>query len=248
MPRGLRDRVAVVSGAAAGIGRAYARRLAEEGVQVVLADLEPATETGAAIAETGSQCLVQQCDVSSPDDVQALARAAEERFGRVDILVNNAGIYPFTPWASLTLADWRRIQSVNVESVLLMSQAFLPGMRERGWGRVVNVTSGSVIRPPQGMVPYVSSKMAIIGLTRALAMEVGQSGVTVNCIAPGLIPTNTVEQGEASQWVQAHAAAGAIKRIGRPEDLVGALAFLVSDDAAFMTGQTLLVDGGRGFL
>jgi NAD(P)-dependent dehydrogenase (short-subunit alcohol dehydrogenase family) len=105
-----------------------------------------------------------------------------------------------------------------------------------------------MLRPPPGMTPYVSSKMAIIGLTRGLAVELGNEGVTVNCIAPGLVPTQTVLQGEPSNWLEAHVAASAIKRVERPEDLVGALVFLVSDDAAFLTGQTLLVDGGRGFL
>ena len=248
MPGRLQGKVAVISGAASGIGQAYARRLAEDGADVAVADVLPASETEALVEEAGRDCLVQHCDVSSADDVRALAEAVQQRFGQADILINNAGIYPAKPFLEMDFSEWRRVLSINLDSMFHMCQAFAPGMRQRGWGRIVNVSSGTFLRAPAGMSHYVASKAGVIGFTRVLARELGQYGITVNAIAPGLTATETVLNSPQADWLADRDRERAIPRRELAEDLVGALAYLVSDDAAFYTGQTMLVDGGAGFL
>jgi len=248
MTRGIEGKVAVVTGAAKGIGQAYAKRLAQEGADIAIADLLSPEETQALVRQAGRECFVQQCDVSSEAEVEAFAKAALQRFGHVDILINNAGIYPVAPFLEMSFDAWRKVLAVNLDSAFLISKALVPGMRERGWGRIVNIASGTVLKPPPTMAHYVASKAAIVGFTRALATEIGEWGITVNCIAPGLTATETVLHGPQGQWLENRAAGQAIKRPEQPQDLVGTMAFLASDDAAFMTGQTLLVNGGASFL
>ncbi len=158
--------------------------------------------------------------------------------------MNNAGIYPTTPCLEMTADQWHKILSVNLDSVFYVCQSFAPGMKAKGWGRIVNIASGTVLRPPEGMAHYVASKAAIIGLTRSIAVELGKHGIVVNCIAPGLTATHTVLNSPQGEWLEARAENRAIKRVEQPNDLVGPLIYLCSDDAAFFTGQTLLVDGG----
>lgn len=244
MARGHAGKVAVITGAAAGIGQAFARRLAEEGVDIAIADIAAAAETEALVTATGRAVLAHRCDVSSPEGVRAFADAALARFGHVDILVNNAGIYPSVPFAELDFALWRAVMAVNLDGPFLLCQAFVPGMRARGWGRVVNIASDTVWLQAPGLLPYVTSKAGLIGLTRALATEVGVAGVTVNAIAPGLTRTATIADRTPDHVFEAVAAQHTIKRMQTPEDLVGTVAFLTSDDAAFITGQTLMVNGG----
>lgn len=245
MGRGHAGKVAVVTGAAAGIGQAFARRLAEEGVDIAIADVAPARATEAMVETAGRTALSFICDVSSPEGVRAFAAAVLARYGHVDILVNNAGIYPTGPFAALDYVQWRTVLAVNLDAAFLMCQAFVPGMVARRWGRVVNVTSDTVWLQASGMLPYIASKAGLIGLTRALATEVGAAGVTVNAIAPGLTRTATTASTRTDPMFDAAAAQQTIKRVGAPEDLVGTVAFLTSDDAAFVTGQTIMVDGGR---
>ena len=163
----------------------------------------------------------------------------------VDVLVNNAMAYKFGPIEETDLADWRRVMTIGLDAPFLTSRAFLPGMRERGWGRIVNMTSnmlGLTVKEPL-MLPYITAKSGIVGFTRALASEVGADGITVNCIAPGLTKTPATEVSPFTPF-EAMAAQQAIPRTEVPADLVGTLSFLASDDAAFVTGQTLVVDGG----
>jgi 3-oxoacyl-[acyl-carrier protein] reductase/(S)-1-phenylethanol dehydrogenase len=248
MPTGIANKVAVVTGGSSGIGQAYAQRLAEEGADVAIADILPASETKRLVEHAGRRCFAQQCDVSSQAEVKAFAQAVQQHLGTADILVNNAGIYPTAPFLEMTADQWHKVLTVNLDSVFHMCQAFAPGMKGKGWGRVVNIGSGSVLRPPEGMAHYVASKAAIVGLTRALAVELGQYGIVVNCIEPGLTATNTVLDSPQGEWLETRSGNRAIKRVERPDDLVGPLVYLCSDDAGFFTGQTLLVDGGGAFL
>jgi NAD(P)-dependent dehydrogenase (short-subunit alcohol dehydrogenase family) len=237
--------VAVVTGAARGIGQAIALRLAEAGHAVVLGDVRPADETAAAIANAGGEACCVGCDLGSPEGVDTLVRAVNGLFGYCDVLVNCAGLMLFRPFTEVDLDTWRRIQAVNVEAAFQLCAAFVPGMAERGFGRIVNVASNTVWKPPgAGFVPYIASKGAIVGFTRALAVELGASGITVNAIAPGLTRSPGAEEGNTEEHFGEVRMAQAVKRSLVPGDMAGAVAFLASDDAAMISGQTLRIDGG----
>lgn len=252
MAKGHKDKVAVITGAANGIGQAFAKRLAEDGVDIAVVDIARGAETVKLVEAAGRRAISVTCDVSSENDVAAMAKDVQDRFSHVDIVVNCAGIFPQQEFGTMTFADWRKVLSVNLDSVFLVSSAFVPGMRARQWGRIVSMASspfGSVVT---GFAHYVASKGGVIGFTRALATDLAPDGITVNAIAPGLTRSpgtlarkprphfaNMEEEFAAGAQMQA------IKRVEVPEDLVGAVSFLTSDDAAFMTGQTLNVDGGR---
>jgi NAD(P)-dependent dehydrogenase (short-subunit alcohol dehydrogenase family) len=238
-------RIAVITGAATGIGRAYAQRLAAGGAHVVLTDLGEATETERLIRDEGGSATSVQCDVSEPSNVADLGEKVDA-LGGADILVHNAGIYPMGPFEGITFDAWRKVMSVNLDSMFLLTQTFVPHMREQSWGRIVGIASGMFHAGAPGSLHYVASKGGIIGFVRALAGEVGADGVTINAIAPGLIRSTGTSTGVHDElglfdMVVAHQA---VKRTGVPEDLTGLMSFLCSDESAFMTGQTLLVDGG----
>jgi NAD(P)-dependent dehydrogenase (short-subunit alcohol dehydrogenase family) len=252
MGTGHRDKVAVITGGANGIGQAFARRLAEDGANVAIADIAPGDATVRLVEQAGREALACKCDVSSPDSVAAMAEEVERRFGRCDILINCAGIFPQQDFDTMTYTEWRRILSINLDSVFLCASAFVPGMKRRRWGRIINMASSTLGSVVTGFVHYVSSKGGIVGFTRALASELGPHGITVNAISPGLTRTpGTIARkprpGLASMDEEFASVATfqAIRRPEVPEDLVGVMSFLTGDDAAFMTGQTLNVDGGR---
>src|SRR5277367_3327834 len=182
-------RTAVISGAASGIGQASAIRLAEEGAQIVIADRDKAEKTLAQIADAGGNATAVQCDISDPASVAKLKEAVEKSGGHCDILINNAGIYPVQTFDEMTFADWRRVLSVNLDSMFLMTKAFADGMRRRKWGRVINIASDTVSLLVPHFVHYITSKAGVIGFTRSFATEFGEQGVTVNAIAPGLTRT-----------------------------------------------------------
>ncbi|HVW68000.1 MAG TPA: SDR family oxidoreductase [Steroidobacteraceae bacterium] len=255
MSTGLPKRVAVVTGGSAGIGQACAQRLAQDGIDVVIADLRPAEQTLRLIAEAGVRARAVACDVTQAEQVEQLAAEVEADFGRCDILVNNAGRYSMLPFEQITLETWRSYMALNLDAVFLLCKAFLPGMKRRGWGRIINMASNSALLGAPRMAHYIASKGGVIGLTRALAAEFGESGITVNALAPGPTLTETVvesfyasvgsrDEAAFKSFLNLLSQNQAIKRTGTPGDVVGALAFVASDAAAFMTGQTLVVDGG----
>jgi NAD(P)-dependent dehydrogenase (short-subunit alcohol dehydrogenase family) len=240
-------RTAVITGGAQGIGRAYAKRLAQDGHNVVVADIQPADATIELVSEVGGTGAAIECDVTSEDSVKALHDEVAGRFGGADILVNNAIAYAMDALEDLSLADWRRVQSVAVDGSFLMARAFVPDMRAKGWGRIVNIASNtldmSLMFP--GLLPYITAKGGVVGFTRALASEVGADGITVNAVAPGLTKTEiTAEVMGSTGLFERMVEAQSIPRTELPEDLVGTVSFLASDDSGFITGQTIIVDGG----
>lgn len=239
-----RDRVAVVTGAARGIGQAIAVGLAERGARIAGIDLHDPVETGEKVRGAGGEWLGLTADVSSAADVRDAAATVLGHFGRCDILVNNAGIFPSCLFDQLSFDEWRRILSVNLDSQFLMSQAFVPSMKARSWGRIVNLTSGSVQIPAEGIAAYKASKMGVIGLTRGMSADLGRYGITVNAASPSLTRTPGVLAGKSAGKLDTIANMQAIKRIAEPQDVVGLIMFLTSEDSHFVTGQTMLADGG----
>jgi NAD(P)-dependent dehydrogenase (short-subunit alcohol dehydrogenase family) len=252
MGKGHQDKVAVITGAANGIGQAFAKRLAEDGVHIAIADIAPGDATAKMVEQAGRKALVSKCDVTSPDSIKAMAGDVLKTFGRCDILINCAGVYPQQAFDDMTFADWRRIMSINLDSAFLASKEFVPGMKQRQWGRIINMASSTLGSVVAGFVHYMSSKAGCVGFTRAMASELGPFGITVNAISPGLTRSpgtlaRKPRPGMADMEAEFNLAASmqAIKRVEVPEDLVGTVSYLTSDDAAFITGQTLNVDGGR---
>lgn len=240
-----RDKVALVTGGAGGIGLEYAKRLAREGTALTVVDILDAPYLVEELSGQGAASVdYYRTDVSCEDQVNAMARSVLQRHGRCDILVNNVGKGRSIPFIESSLDDWREAMAVNADSMFLLCRAFLPSMIDRRYGRIVNVASNTIGLVIENLVHYIASKSAVIGLTRALASEMGPHGITVNCIAPGLTRTAYAGSIQPEEIFQYYAQAQAIKRNEVPEDLVGAMSFLTSDDCAFITGQTLIVDGG----
>ena len=238
----LEGRVAIVTGAGQGIGRAIAEKLRAEGASVVVADKNAETAEKTA-AEIGGTAHVT--DVSDPDQVSALVAATVGQFGKIDILVNDAAIVPFVPWEELDFAEWRRVMSVNIDGVFLTCKAVYPHMKEAGYGRIVNICSNVVTAGTPNMAHYVASKGAVFSFTRSLATEVGQFGITVNAVAPGLTASEGVLESPHAEAFDFVVSLQSIPRRGVPADIAPAVAFLASEEAHWITGQMLTADGGH---
>jgi NAD(P)-dependent dehydrogenase (short-subunit alcohol dehydrogenase family) len=238
------DRVAVVTGAASGFGRAIAIEFARRGADIIAVDLSPAHDAVSEIEALGRKAIGLRADVSDPDVVAALADDLMAFAGRVDILVNNAGVIASRDIFDLDFAEWKRLQQVNVDSQFLMAKAVIGSMRANEWGRIVNLASNSLGLAVPGLVHYMASKGAVIGFTRALATDLAPFGITVNAVCPTASRTPGGERNIGERKFNMVSQMQAIKRVGLAEDIVGTVCFLSSDDCAFLTGQTLVADGG----
>ena len=248
----LAGQVVVVTGGAAGLGLAYARRFLAEGARVALADVVDPAGAVAGLG-AGDRALGLRVDVAVAEAAAGMAEETRRRFGRIDVLVNNAAVFAtLKPQAFDTIpeAEWDRVMAVNVRGVWNCVRAVAPVMRAQGGGRIVNVASAIVGKGTPWLLHYVASKGAVIAMTRALARELGPDNITVNALAPGLILSDSVRRNPDVSGFQAEAVlqARSLRRDAFPEDVEGAAVFLASADSAFITGQTLVVDGGSVFL
>ena len=249
---GLDNAVAIVTGGAQGIGHAAAVRLAQRGARLVIADRSGAAAAAQALREQGFEAVAVEMDVAVPAQVEAMAGQAEAHFGRIDVLVNNAGIYSSLrpqPFEQLTMEDWRQVLDVNVIGTFLACKAVLPAFKRAGGGRIVNISSGVAFKGNPWMAHYVASKGAVISLTRALATELGTHGVLVNSVAPGFtLSDGALANPALVEGVKGPSLRGRVlARDMMPADLVGAIEFFAGAQSAFITGQTLVVDGGAYF-
>ncbi len=239
-------KIVAITGGASGIGQAMTLRLVQEGAKVAVIDMADAAETIDLASKAGGEVRGYKCDISSWEQMSNVGDKVRAELGNPDILVHCAAYQFMRPFDELSIDDFHKVQNVNVNGGFHLVKAFLAPMRKAKWGRIVMVVSSSFFAPPKGMSHYIASKGALIGFVRGLAAELGGDGITVNGLAPGLTRTKnavaTVPQAHFD-YVVAHQA---VKRSGEPEDQAAALSFLVSDDAAFMSGQTLLMDGGEG--
>ncbi len=249
----LKDRVAIVTGGARGLGRAFALRLAQEGARVMVMnivlrdkDLEDMTETVRRIKEMGGEAQFFKGDVTSESDTRAMAEATASAFGAIHILINNAAIYDGLvrkPFDEISLDEWDRVMGVNVKGTFLATRAVFPFMKQQEYGKIVNLCSETAFTGSHGFAHYVASKGGILALTRALAVELGPYNICINAIAPGF--TDTEASRSLADVDRYDTSKTPLKRVGTPEDITGAALFLASPESDFITGQTLVVDGGR---
>jgi len=243
----LTDRVVIVTGGGQGIGRAYALGLAAEGARVVVADIANPEPTVKEIEARGGQALGVACDVSREGDTQHMATTALARFGRIDVLVNNAAVYGILkrrPFMEIPVEEWDRVMAVNLRGLFLCARAVFPAMKTQGKGKIINIASSTFFKGVPHYIHYTTSKGGVVGFTRSLARELGDFGIRVNAIAPGFTLSGENEKNISEERKAANIRSRMLQRAQVPEDLVGTVVFLASDDSDFMTGQTIVVDGG----
>jgi 3-oxoacyl-[acyl-carrier protein] reductase len=244
----LENKVAIVTGGARGLGKAYCLRMAEEGARVVVADiLEPEAEaTANEIKAKGGTATAIKADVTSEAETQSMAEETVKKFGRIDILVNNAGFYhgmSRKPFNEISSAEWDKMMEVSAKGTWLCSKAVFPQMKKQEKGKIINISSEAVFAPTKGLIHYTAAKAAVIGITRVLAGELGQYGICANVVVPGVIDTPATRSYVSMEKLDASSVP--MGRFGRPEDVAGAVIFFASDDSDFISGQSLLVDGAR---
>jgi NAD(P)-dependent dehydrogenase (short-subunit alcohol dehydrogenase family) len=249
MTRMLEGRAAIITGAAQGIGAAYAIAMAEAGASLALCDIAAPDETAAAVRAAGGSAIALACDVTDRQAAEELAAAAVAAYGGIQILVNNAGIFAalaLKPAEQIDGAEWDRVMAVNVRGSFECARAVIQAIRAQGYGKIINIASGTVFKGAPMMLHYVASKGAVVAMTRSLARELGKDGIRVNCLAPGLTMSAGVQAN--SDWSAslsaANVASRCLQREAAPEDLTGTLIHLASAGSDFMTGQTVVVDGG----
>jgi len=245
----LENKVALVTGGAKSIGKSFACALAAEGAAIAIADIADGSAAAAEIAaEYGVETMAMQVDVSDETSVAALVAAVMVKFGRIDVLVNNAALFatlPLQPHEEISTELWDSVMAVNVRGPFLMVKHVSPYMRSAGYGKIINIASGTVNKGMPNMLAYVTSKSALLGFTRSLSRELGNDGICVNTLSPGLIESPSVlENPHHLELSERVLASRAIKRAATPEDLLGAVVFLAGPGSDFITGQTLAVDGG----
>jgi 3-oxoacyl-[acyl-carrier protein] reductase len=248
----LQDKVAVITGAGQGIGREFALSFAREGARIVIAEInfDKAQAVAEEIEKDGGQALAVKTDVTSADEAAAMAQKAADRFGGIDILLNNAAVFfgvQMKPFYEIAEEEWDRVMAVNVKGIWQCAKAVFPFMKERGKGKIINISSDTFNLGIPLLAHYVSSKGGVIGLTRALAKELGAFGINVNCINPGLTSTeagDSVQESFPPGFIDIHDSMMVFKRREQPSDLVGAAIFFASEDSDFITGQSLVIDGG----
>ena len=247
----LKDKVAVITGAAHGIGRAYARRFAEEGAHVVIADLdgEAGEATAKALIDSGLSAWARTTDVTQFSGVEGLTRECVRKFGRIDILLNNAAIYVTQKlWKGtvedLAIEEWDRVIEVNLKGVFLCSKAVIPIMKRQKSGKIINIASGTFFSGSGNMPHYTTAKGGVVALTRVMARQLGEWGINVNCMTPGSTMSEENVTGEVLARREGSIDKRAFKRVERPADIVGTALFLASADSDFITGQLLVVEGG----
>jgi pyridoxal 4-dehydrogenase len=238
----LQERVAIVTGAARGIGRAVAEKLHAEGAQVAVADVNGEGAQSVASALDG---LAIEVDISREEDAARMAQETIDRFGKIDILVNAAAIVPFIPWDEVDYAYWRKIISVDLDGAYLVSRAVEAPMREAGYGRIVLIASNAFYAGTPNMGPYLAAKGGVVGLTRALATELGKYGITANAVAPGITETEAVMESPHKNALDFVQSLQAIPRHASPQDIAPAVAFLASEESGWVTGQVLIADAGH---
>lgn len=248
----LENKVAIVTGAAQGIGAAYAKGLAAAGAKLCVCDIIPLDAVVADIKAAGGEVISQHCDITDAKQVEDLVANTEKAFGRVDILVNNAALFaklPLKPFTEISSDEWDLVMKINTRGVFECVKAVTPVMRRLKYGKIINITSSGVMKGIPMLLHYIASKAAVIGMTRSLARELGADNICVNVLAPGLTMSEDVKANEAySVSRQLNVASRAIKREQEPEDLVGTVVYLASPASDFMTGQTMLVDGGSAMI
>jgi 3-oxoacyl-[acyl-carrier protein] reductase len=246
----LEGRTVIVTGGGKGIGKVYAQEFAKAGAHVVAADIDAAAAqtVAEAIGAQGFEALGLATDIASEESTQAMARAALDRFGTIDVLINNASLMSVLPrrsWLEIPVEEWDRVMAVNLRGMFLSCRAVFPAMQARKRGKIVNISSSRFFEGTPNRLHYTTSKAGVIGFTRALARELGEFGITVNAVAPGATLSETQVQSSSGNYLASRIEGRALERAQYPEDLVGAVMFLSSPASDFMTGQTLLVDGGR---
>ena len=250
---GLKDRVVIITGAGQGIGRVFAKAFAMAGAHAVIAERNEKTAAGVAeeIMRAGGQALAVTTDIADPASIEEMVEVVEDEYGRIDVLINNAAIFStleMRPFERIPLEEWEQVLRVNITGQMLCARAVLPAMRRAKWGRIINMASGAVSLGRPGYLHYITSKAALVGMSRSMARELGPDNITVNAILPGATFTEIERKTVTPQQKERIIAMQCVPRAETPEDLVGSALFLASEASAFITGQVINADGGATHL